>query len=189
MLFAANSDPFLWYVTRAMAVMAYSTLALVVMAGQIRVIIRRFGDPIPWVLDEIHAFLSILAVIFVGGHLISLALDPFLPFTVQNLLIPGDQPYRPLAVNIGVFALYALAVVSLSSWVRRFFPYAFWRSLHHLTIVVFALTTVHGLLAGSDSEEPFMRAIYLAASFSIAGLLVARFVVQAPYVAAPTQRR
>ncbi len=46
-----------------------------------------------------------------------------------------------------------------------------------LHLVAFALVTAHGLLAGSDSDESWMRAVYGFATAAIAFLVLARMLV------------
>lgn len=186
---AANSaSPFLWYVTRAFAVVAYGSLSIVVMVGQIRVIIRRFGDPIPWLLDEIHIFLSILTVLLVAGHLITLYFDPFLPFQLINFIVPGNQPYREIPVDLGVFALYALLALWLSSWAKKHLTYNVWRTVHFVSFAAFALVTLHGIFAGSDAGEPFMIVMYVSLGAMVIFLTIARMLVR-PVARVPTGQR
>jgi methionine sulfoxide reductase heme-binding subunit len=173
---AAQDSPVLWYLTRTTAVAAYVALTLSVALGMLRTIARTSGESLTWVVDELHAVVATLAAGLVVGHLISLRLDTFIPFTTANLLIPGDQPYRPLAVNLGVFALYTLAIFLFSSWLRRRLPYRFWRTLHVLSFLAFALISLHGLLAGSDASEPWMRGVYGMAIGAVGFLTVMRLV-------------
>jgi DMSO/TMAO reductase YedYZ heme-binding membrane subunit len=95
------------------------------------------------------------------------------------MLLPGDQPYRPLGVNVGVFAFYTMTLLLLSSWLRRHISYKWWRALHYFSFVAFALVTAHGLLAGSDAEEAWLRALYLGASFGVGFLVLMRLFSRA----------
>lgn len=156
----AQVSPTLWYLTRALAVGAYVSLTLSVLFGALRSVARQSRERMSWVVDELHQVLAALSAALVVGHLATLLLDPFLPFSLQNLLLPVGEPYRPFAVILGVFALYTMTVLLLTSWFRSFLPYSFWRALHYLSFVAFVLVTAHGLLAGSDASEPWMRAIY-----------------------------
>jgi predicted ferric reductase len=157
---AAQDDPVLWYLTRTTAVAAYVARTFSVILGMLRAIARTSGERLSWVVDELHTFIASLAGGLIAGHLISLKLDSFIPFTFNNLFIPGDQPYRPLATTLGIFAFYTMTVVLVSSWFRALIPYRFWRFLHVFSFVAFGLVTAHGLLGGSDAGEPWQRALY-----------------------------
>lgn len=169
-------SPTLWYLTRMMAVTAYATLTLSVVFGMLRSIARTAGERLTWVVDELHAFLATLTGVLVAGHLVTLLFDPFLPFSVTNLLLPIGEPYRPLSAGLGVAALYAMAALLFSSWLRRRLSYRFWRGLHYVSFVAFALVTAHGLLSGSDVREVWMTGLYAGAAGCIGFLVLMRLL-------------
>lgn len=171
---SATASPTMWYLTRMMAVAAYVTLTLSVVFGTLRSVARTAGERLTWIVDELHSFLATLTGALVAGHLITLLLDPFLPFSATNLVLPLNEPYRPFAVGLGVAALYAIATLLLSSWLRRRLSYRFWRGLHYVSFAAFALVTAHGLLAGSDAREIWMSGLYAGAASSIAFLVLMR---------------
>lgn len=174
------ASPTMWYLTRMMAVAAYVTLTLSVVFGMLRSIARTAGERLTWIVDELHQFLATLTGVLIAGHLITLTLDPFLPFSVLNLLEPVNEPYRPLAVGLGVAAMYAMVALLLSSWLRRHLSYRFWRGLHYVSFAAFALVTVHGLLAGSDAREVWMSGLYAGAAGSIGFLVLMRLFGSSP---------
>ena len=180
----AHASPTLWYVTRATAVASYVALAVAVILGILRSLARRTNERLSWIVDETHQFLSTLAVVLVAGHLVTLVLDPFLPFSVENLILPINEPYRQTAVDFGVFGFYTLVVLWLSSWNKNRLPYTFWRNVHYLSFVAFVLVTLHGWQAGSDTNEPFMRGIYIGCSVAIAFLTAMRIFATPRQVAA-----
>lgn len=175
-------DPTLWYVTRAAAISAYVLLSLAVIVGLMRSMMRSSGwrpAGLIWLLDEGHQYIAALAAIFVVLHLGTLLLDPVVPFSVINLFVPIGEPYRPLASSLGVFALYALGAVLLSSWMRRSLSYGVWRGLHVLSFAVFVLVTLHGILAGADASAPWMRTIYGFAAGVVTLLVGLRLLISA----------
>ncbi len=174
---SATANPFLWYVTRAAATSAYITLAATVIIGLFRSLARVSrlrNSRVLWLLDELHPYLAVLTLALVVFHLLSLVFDPLIPFSLLNLLLPFDQPYRPLAVDLGVLALYGLAVVWLSSWLKRRITHASWRTLHYTSFIAFLLVTLHGIFAGSDSAEAWMRLLYIGVSGVVTALVLAR---------------
>ena len=179
-LAAAKPSPTLWYLTRASATSAYVALSLSVMLGIVQVIAKNAAERLTWLVDELHKFIATLAGVLVLGHLVTLLFDPFLPFSLINLLIPLNEPYKQTAVNLGVFGLYALALLLFTSWLRRRMKYRLWRGVHYISFVMFALVTLHGWLAGSDSGEPWMRAIYAGASAMVVFLTFVRLFVGSP---------
>jgi predicted ferric reductase len=111
-------------------------------------------------------------------HLVTLYDHAFIPLTVSNFFWPGQQPYRPLAVNLGVLGLYTMVILVISSWIRRRLSYRVWRWLHYLGFATFVLVTWHGLLAGSDAGEPWMHALYAGASAAVGYMLLMRLLTR-----------
>jgi sulfoxide reductase heme-binding subunit YedZ len=172
-----GADPTLWYITRAAGVSAYVLLAVVVDLGILRSLARQLGERVSWVLDEVHQFLALLAAAFVALHLGVLLFDPFITFSLANLLLPIGEPYQSLGVGLGVLGLYALFVILVSSWLRRYISHRLWRGLHYGSFGVFILVTLHGLLSGSDSGLGWLRSIYFAALASMLFLTVMRLAM------------
>lgn len=182
-LIAAATNPAalpLTHLTRTAAVTGYIALTLAAALGLLRGISSQRGWRVTWLLDEIHQFVALLAIALVTLHLAALALNPVLPFAPIMLLLPVGDPARPLAHALGALALYALIIVSFSSWLRRRLPYAFWLWLHTLSFVVFLASTLHGVLAGNDSAHPWMRAVYIASAATVALLVFARLLTPKP---------
>ena len=177
-LASADADPTLWYVTRAAAVSAYILLALSTHLGIVRSLGAQIGERASWVLDELHQFIALLAAAFVVLHLVSLLLDPFMAFTPANILLPLNQPYRQFATDVGVLGFYALSVVLVSSWLRRRISRRLWRGLHYLGFATFFLVTLHGALAGADSGQAWMRALYFGFGSSALFLVLMRLIMR-----------
>lgn len=176
---ATVASPTLWYITRAAAVSAYALLTLTVALGILRSIARDLSVRVGWALDEAHQFLSLLAGAFILLHLGTLAFDPYITFSLTNLLFPFAQPYRPLATDLGVLALYTLVIVLVSSWLRHRMSYRIWRGIHYVSFATFFLVTLHGLLAGADAAQPWMHAVYIGSAAAIVFLVFFRILVPA----------
>jgi methionine sulfoxide reductase heme-binding subunit len=185
---SATVSPFLWYLTRTMGVSAYVALSVSVILGMLRAVARKSSERISWVVDELHQFVATLAGLFVAGHMVVLVFDPFLPFSFFNLLLPVGEPYRPSAVAFGVFGMYAMVLLLVSSWLRKRMRYSLWRLIHYVSFFAFVMVTLHGWFAGSDSGEPWMRAVYASATSIVIFLTLVRFFVGASSAAAASSR-
>src|SRR5581483_7447851 len=69
----------------------------------------------------------------------------------------------PLAVAVGPFVVYALALVTASYYARRRLGYPLWRWLHALAYPATAVALWHGVEAGPDAWHPLLRAGYSVA--------------------------
>lgn len=171
------TDPTLWYVTRGAAATAYLLLALSVALG-IALSMRAFeGIARAWRILDLHQFVSLLMIAFVALHLLTLLLDPFKPFTLLQIAWPLAETYRPLWVGLGVLGLYLLVAILATSWLRRTLGNRFWRAVHLTSYAAFVVLTLHGLLAGTDSQTPWMLGIYFGAGGAVLWLTIARVVL------------
>jgi len=162
-----KTDPTFWILARASGLTAYVLLTASVLAGLV-LKTRPFRSLKPAQVADTHRFLSMLGVGALALHGSTLALDRAVTIPLVALVVPGASPYRPLAVGIGVLAAELLVVVYASFSQRKRIGVKNWRRLHYATYAVFGLATVHGLLAGTDTNRPWVLAITFAAVGAVA---------------------
>ena len=123
----------------------------------------------------LHQAFSTSGLLLLGAHLYFLLKDKFLPFTWLDLVVPMRSTYRPIAVTLGIAALFMMLLGVLStSWGRKVIGTKWWRRSHALAIPTFALTLLHGLLAGSDTRRPAMWWMYVFTACVVLFLLLVR---------------
>ena len=123
----------------------------------------------------LHQAFSTSGLLLLGAHLYFLLKDKFLPFTWLDLVVPMRSTYRPIAVTLGIAALFMMLLGVLStSWGRKVIGTKWWRRSHALSIPTFALTLVHGLMAGSDTKRPAMWWMYVFTACVVLFLLLVR---------------
>ncbi len=163
-----KTDPTFWLLARASGLTAYALLTGSVLAGLV-LKSRPFGRAVKTAsVTDVHRFLALLALGMLGLHGVALVLDRTLRMPVAGLLVPGLSPYRPFSVALGVLAAELTALVVLSFSLRRRIGARNWRRLHWVTYLLFLMSTVHGLLAGTDATQPWARSLYLGAVGAVA---------------------
>ena len=150
-----------WIILRAAGIGSYIALWLAVSWGLIAstsLVTKRVSKPTSTLFHGVVASAGLaLLLIHLGGLLI----DTFMPFTTIDLLVPMRTTYRPVAVALGITAMYGMVVILASSWVRKRLGTKIWRAIHLLSVPTFTLALAHGVFAGSDSSRPWMFAIYV----------------------------
>lgn len=156
-------DPTFWIIARSSGLVAYVLVTASVLAG-IVLKARPFGRALkPASVTDVHRFLALLGLGALAVHATSLVLDSTVQISPIALLVPGLVPYRPLATGLGVVAAELLVLVYVSFSQRKRIGVKAWRALHWLTYGVFALATVHGIAAGTDTSRPWALPLYGAA--------------------------
>ena len=163
-----------WIVARAAGFTAYGLLTGSVVLGLALGLRWRSPRWPRWATTELHRFVTLLTLIFLGLHIVALALDDYMRFGLVELLVPFANPYRPLWTGLGVVAAWLALAVWASSWLQGRIGYRAWRRLHFATYLVYAAATPHGLQAGSDGHTPWALALYAASALTVAGLTTAR---------------
>jgi predicted ferric reductase len=177
-----------WYLARAGGVVAYVLLWLATCWGIMmssKVIKGVVGTPIAFAL---HEYLPILGVVFAALHALVLLGDAYIGFTPWQLLVPFASPYKPFWTGLGVLALYLFIALITSFYARKRIGQKVWRSLHYTSYAGFLMALSHGLMAGSDSSEPVMRALYLFTGGAAIFLVLYRLLAYAPRAPRATAR-
>jgi DMSO/TMAO reductase YedYZ heme-binding membrane subunit len=67
------------------------------------------------------------------------------------VLVPFTGSWHSLAVAWGIVGMYLLVAIEITSLLRRRMSKRTWHAVHLLGYLLFALTTVHLLTAGTDA--------------------------------------
>jgi sulfoxide reductase heme-binding subunit YedZ len=170
-----TSNPAIWYAARASGVAAYVVLSVVVCLGLTmggKAQSRRWPR---FSVEEIHRFGGLLVGSLIGVHILAIAADSFLPFSLTQLLVPFTSSYRPLWTGLGIAAAEILVALAITNHYRKRLPYRFWRTAHYLNFAVWGLASVHGLMSGTDRGATWLAIIYGISVASVVTLLVWRF--------------
>lgn len=96
-----TSNPVDWYAARAAGIVAYVLLTVVVsigisLAGRAPGRGRRRRWPM-CAVEDVHRAGGLLVGVFIAIHVLTIAIDSFLPFSVGQLVVPLASAYRPLS--------------------------------------------------------------------------------------------
>jgi methionine sulfoxide reductase heme-binding subunit len=179
-----SSSPAIWYATRASGVAAYVVLSIVVSLG---LTLGRKAQTPRWPrfsIEEVHRFGGLLVGSLIGVHVLAIAIDSFLPFSVAQLLVPFTASYRPLWTGLGIAAAELLVALAITNHYRRRLPYRVWRGAHYLNFAVWAFASLHGLMGGTDRGALWLAVLYGLSVATVLMLLLWRFGSRATRAAA-----
>jgi len=180
-----NEPHIWWYVTRASSVIAWVLLTGSVVLGILLStrVMRKIDNP-AW-LQDLHRYVSGLALIFVGLHMVSLMLDNFVHFSLAELLVPGatagssvsSVQAKTLAVTLGVLAFYLLVAVQVTSWFMNKLPRKFWKGVHYSAYGALVLVTFHAAFSGTDVPQLWYKTLSIVLIGAAAGAILVRVIV------------
>lgn len=178
--------PFWWMLARVSGIVGYLLIVGSMVSGVVlhTRLVQKLASPMARM--EWHRILALLGLALVALHGVALVMDNYVTVTWADLFVPAGTEYRPLWVSFGVLAMWLMLIVSLTAMWRKHLGAKAWKAIHLASYGVFITATVHGLMAGTDSNQPWMLGIYVASTALVAGV-AARRLIAGPN--APLKRR
>jgi methionine sulfoxide reductase heme-binding subunit len=170
-----TSNPIDWYVARAGGVVAYVLLSTVVAIGLSMTGKKSMKHWPRFALEDVHRFGGLLVGTFITIHVVAVAIDAYLPFSLTSLVVPLVASYRPIWTALGIVAAELLLALAVTNHYRNGrISYGFWRKAHYVNFVVWISATLHGLGSGTDRSTVWLMAIDAVAVGTIGALIVWR---------------
>ena len=163
-----------WNLLRAAGIGAYLMLYLSVAWGLVAttsIVTKRVSKVSS---NLFHQFVATTGLVLLGVHLALLLIDGFMPFAPLDLILPLRSAYRPIPIALGIAAMFAMVAIVVSSWLRKPIGVRLWRAIHLAAVPAFALALGHGVFAGTDTNRPWMAAMYAITGLSVVFLTIVR---------------
>jgi sulfoxide reductase heme-binding subunit YedZ len=169
-----TSSPADWYAARAAGIAAYLILTAVVSLGIALAGKKQLRRWPRFAVEDVHRFGGLLVGALVVIHVLTIAVDSFLPFTLGQLIVPLTAKYRPLWTGLGIAAAELLLAIAIVNRLRDRLPYRTWRRVHYLNFAVWGAATLHGIFSGTDRSAPWLALLYGAAVGVVGASLAVR---------------
>lgn len=163
-----------WYAARAAGVVAYVLIAVGVLLGVLLGGRARLPRWPAFAVADVHRFVGLLAGTFVALHVLTVWADSMVHFSLLQLVVPFASSYRPFWVGLGTVAAELLVAVAATNTLRKRIGFARWKRWHYLTFVLWLAATAHGIGAGTDAGEEWLRLLYVSSVAAVAGAIVWR---------------
>src|SRR5712691_1214198 len=149
-----TSSPVDWYAARAGGVVAYVLLSANVTIGLLMTGKKSMKHWPRFALEDVHRFGGLLVGTFIAIHVVAVAIDAYLPFSLTSLVVPLVARYRPVWTGLGIVAAELLVALAFTNHYRNVrISYRFWRRAHFVNFAVWGAATLHGLGSGKDRSE------------------------------------
>ncbi|HTX01692.1 MAG TPA: hypothetical protein VMD59_23115 [Acidimicrobiales bacterium] len=165
-----HSRYFPWIIGRGMGLAAYCSMWAMCLIG---VWLRhpwRFRRPIlhPETALRLHAALAGATLVLLAGHVVSLALDKYAGVGLIGVFIPGTETYRPVAVGVGVAAMWLMIAVAATARLGGRLVGRAWLPIHRISLPLFVAVFCHSVLAGTDT--PTLRTAYAVTGATVVAM-------------------
>jgi methionine sulfoxide reductase heme-binding subunit len=168
------SSTALWYATRASGLMALVLLTLTMVLGMTTTTRARARNWPGFAQQEMHRRVSMIAVVFVGIHVLTSVLDTYVSISWAAIVIPFTSSYARLWVGVGAISLDLMIAVFVSSLLRARMRPGAWRAVHWLAYLSWPVALAHTFGLGTDAGEGWVIALGAACVAAVAAALVWR---------------
>jgi sulfoxide reductase heme-binding subunit YedZ len=138
---------------------------------------------------NIHQAFAVGTMVAIAIHALSLLGDTYLRPTLIDVTIPFALSYETIPTSIGIITGWALIILGLSYYLRRWIGYQRWKLIHRFTALAWALGLVHTFTEGTDAGQLWFVALIGLTATPALMLLLARFAGSRPPLAASAAQR
>jgi methionine sulfoxide reductase heme-binding subunit len=174
------SGPGLWYATRAAGLVALLLLTATTALGLLtagRVSTRNWPR---FLVIGLHRNISLLALTFLGVHIVTTVLDSYTSIGIQDAVVPFLSGYHRFWLGLGAIASDILIAVSVTSALRQRIGHRFWRLVHWCGYLCWPIAMAHGLGIGTDRSQTWVFWLAIACGAAVVSAAIVRVVQSLP---------
>jgi len=157
MSFTTNGSD--WYLMRASGVVTLVLLTAVFLLGIATTTRWRTRRLPSFAAASLHRSISLLAVVFLGVHIVTALVDPYAAVGAAAVVVPFVAGKTALWVGLGAVSLDLALALIVTSLVRRHLSLRVWRGVHWAAYLSWPLALGHSLGMGSDTGTLWLRAV------------------------------
>ena len=162
----------LWYATRASGITALVLLTLTMVLGLVTTTRARARNWPGFAQQELHRRISMIAVVFLGIHVLTSVLDTYVDIPWAAIVVPFTSSYGRFWIGVGAISLDLMLAVFLTSLLRARMRPGAWRAVHWLAYLSWPIALAHTFGMGTDSRERWVIALGVLCVLSV-GLALA----------------
>ena len=161
-----------WITSRAAGFAALVMASLAVSAGLLmstKLLKGRTSE-----LRAAHDTLALATIAAIVVHGVALLGDQFLHPSIADIAIPFVSSYKTLWTSLGIVSGWALILLGLSYYTRRWIGAVRWRKLHRFTALAWLAGLFHSLGEGTDAGQLWFLAMIAVVTIPAVALLATR---------------
>jgi methionine sulfoxide reductase heme-binding subunit len=170
----ATSSTTLWYTTRATGIVSLVLLTATLIVGILTAGRARSRSLPAFAQADLHKRLSLLAMVFVGIHVLTAVLDTYVDVGWASLVVPFASHYDPLWTGLGTMGVDLMIAVAVSSALRQRISARTWRAIHWLAYGSWPVAMAHSLGEGTDGLKLWMDVLAGVCTLAVLGAVAWR---------------
>ena len=174
-----NHSTALWYASRATGVVSLLLLTAVMLLGLLVTRQGRLPGLPRFAVGGLHRNLSLLAVAFVGVHVLAAVADSYVKIPLAAAVIPLASSYERLWLGFGAVSLDLMLAAAVTSLLRRHLSRRAWRAVHLTAYLSWPVAWLHSVLASGDLRHGLLFLMAVGCAILVAGAVVWRLAAAA----------
>jgi len=164
-----------WMLTRASGAVSLLLLSAAFALGIADVARWRSRTWPRFAIDALHRNLALMALAFVGVHILTTVLDRFVHIGLLAAVVPFGNGYRGgFWLGLGALSFDLLLALIATSLLRRRIGVRTWRAVHWAAYACWPVALLHGIGTGTDAARPWMLALSLGCTAVVGAAVIAR---------------
>jgi sulfoxide reductase heme-binding subunit YedZ len=127
-----------------------------------------------FVTASLHRSFALLAVVFLGVHIITAIADPYAVVGLSATVVPFVAGRNPFWVGLGAISLDLIGALIITSLLRAKVGAKAWRAVPWTAYASWPLALAHTFGTGTDANTVWMRAIGVSSIAAVGGSLLWR---------------
>ncbi|HEY2542127.1 MAG TPA: hypothetical protein VGH92_03660 [Gaiellaceae bacterium] len=174
-----NAD---WYLIRGTGVVTLILFTLVVGLGIATTKRWRLPRLPRFVTLGLHRNLSLLAVVFLGVHIVTSMLDSYAHVGIAQIFLPVGTTRYGAFLGLGALSFDLMLAVVVTSLLRHRIGHRLWKSVHWLAYVSWPVALAHAAGIGTDSHAGWFVDTAVACTALVGAAVAWRvFELRRPY--------
>lgn len=169
-----NNAKELWYLTRGSGAVALVLLTAAVAVGVLTSLRATTPGWPRFTINSLHRNLTLLAIAFVGLHVVTTVAEGYAPIGFQDALVPFASPYRPIWLGLGTVALDLLLALVITSYLKHRIGFRAWRGVHWLAYAAWPIALFHSFGTGSDARLTWLVVLGFGSLLVVVAAALAR---------------
>jgi DMSO/TMAO reductase YedYZ heme-binding membrane subunit len=165
-----------WYASRATGIVALLLLTGVLVLG---ILVNRQGrlPGLPrFAVTSLHRNVSLIAVAFVGVHVLTAVLDSYVSIPLLSGVIPFASGYERFWLGLGAISVDLMLAIIITSLVRGRLNRILWRAVHLLAYLSWPVAFAHSIGSSRDMQHGKLLALALACALAVVAATAWRLI-------------
>jgi methionine sulfoxide reductase heme-binding subunit len=166
----------LWFAARSSGMVSLLLMTATILLGLLGPLRVGSANWPRFALAGLHRNISLLTVVLLLVHVVTIALDDYVPITFADAVVPFMSRYEPFWLGLGAISFDLILALIVTSLLRPRINLRLWKNIHWLAYLSWPIGLAHGIGAGTDATGPLGLAVAGLCVVTVAFAVILRVI-------------